>query len=95
MNLLTDMDSSTDTKKILLSKAKFAQQLLFCVAILQLLLVKVFKSETTSFHYLSQKIQNLKKNLNIQLQELGAKIQLNSALKVNRRTDTRMDFSTC
>ena len=44
-----------DTKKILLSKAKFApKQTFFCAAILQHLLVKVFKSETTSFHYFPQ-----------------------------------------
>ena len=51
---------NTDTKKILLSKAKFAQkQNLFCAAILYTLLVKVFKSETTSFHYFSPRIPNL------------------------------------
>ena len=73
-NLLTNMDSSTDTKKILLSKAKFAQGereggkicpgrggreegkicpkfSFFCAAISHPLLVKVFTSETTSFHY--------------------------------------------
>ena len=42
---------NTVSKKILLSKAKFAQKLFFLrAAILHPLLVKVFKSETTFLH---------------------------------------------
>ena len=54
---------------ILLSKAKFAQkqtfylaailQTLFCAAILYPLLVKVFKSETTSFHFFPPRIPKI------------------------------------
>ena len=51
----------TDTKKNLLSKAKFSPKLFFCAAILHPLLVKVYKSETTTFHYFSPRIPNLKK----------------------------------
>ena len=44
-------------QNIPLSKAKFAQKLIFfCAAILHPLLVKVFKSETTSFLYLPPRI---------------------------------------
>ena len=53
---------NTDTKKILLSKAKFAEKLtLFCAAIFHPLLKKVFKSETTSLFYFSPRIANLQK----------------------------------
>ena len=48
-------------KKVLLSKAKFAQKQFFCAAILHSILVKVFKSEIISFHNFSPRIQNLKK----------------------------------
>ena len=48
-NLSTIMDSSTDTKTILLIKAKFAQKLTFLfVAILHPSLVNDFKSETSA-----------------------------------------------
>ena len=50
---------NTNTKKILLSTAKFAQKLFFCAAILHPLLIKVFEPETTSFHYFSPRIPNL------------------------------------
>ena len=51
---------NTFTKKILLIKAKFAQKQTFlCAAILHPLLFKVFKSETTSLHYISLRIPNL------------------------------------
>ena len=47
-------------QKVLLSKAKFApEQYFFWAAILHPLLVKVFKSEITSFHYFSSRILNL------------------------------------
>ena len=53
---------NTDTKKILLTKAKFApKQTFFCAAILHQLLVKVFVSGITSFHYYSPRILNLQK----------------------------------
>ena len=51
---------NTDTKKILLSKAKFAQkQTFFRAAILHPLLEKVFQSETASFYYFYPRILNL------------------------------------
>ena len=51
---------NTDTKKILLSKAKIAQKLFFfCRATLHPLFVKVFESETTNFHFFFPRIQNL------------------------------------
>ena len=50
----------TNTKKILLSMAKFAQkQTFFARRFYTLLLVKVFKSEITSCHYFSPRIPNL------------------------------------
>ena len=49
---------NTVTNKILFSKAKFTQKQT-CAVILHPLLVKVFKSETTSFHYFSPRILNL------------------------------------
>ena len=54
--------------------------------ILHTLLVKVFKCETTSFHYL-QILDN-------QLQEMGAKKCLNNTSKVSRRTDRQTDTRT-
>ena len=51
---------NTNTKKILLSKARFAQKLTyFSVAILHPLLVKNVKLDTTSFHYFAPRILNL------------------------------------
>ena len=50
---------NTDSKKIMLSKAKFTQKIIFCAAILHPLLVKVFQSQTISFHYFSPRIRNL------------------------------------
>ena len=55
-NLSTDADSSTDTKKSLLIKAKFPFKKKNCAAILHPLWAKVFKSEATSFHYFSSRI---------------------------------------
>ena len=43
LNLLTDAASRTD--------AKFAQKKLFCATILDYFQAKMFKSETTCFHY--------------------------------------------
>ena len=55
-NLSTDMDSSTNTIKVLLSNAKFAHKITFyMMAILHPFLVKVFKSH----HYFSPRIPNL------------------------------------
>ena len=48
---------NTDTKKILLRKAKFAFKKF--AAILHLLIEKLFKSETTSFHYFSPRIPKI------------------------------------
>ena len=58
------------------------KKLINCVAILHPLLVKVFKSETTSLNSESLKISD------IQLQEVGAKRRLNATSKVNIRTHT-------
>ena len=47
-------------KKTLLSKAKFARKTnFFCAPLLHPLFVKVFKSETISFHYFTPRILNL------------------------------------
>ena len=50
---------NTNTKKFPLSVAKFPQKHFFCAAISHPLLVKVFTSEITSFHYISPRIPNL------------------------------------
>ena len=51
---------NTNTKEILLSKAKLAQkQTFFCAVILHPLIVKVFKSETNLLNYLSPRILKL------------------------------------
>ena len=66
---------NTNTKKNP-AQAKFSQELtFFCPAILYPLLVKVFKSETTSLNYFSLNI------FHIQLKEVGAKIHLNDTSK--------------
>ena len=49
---------NTNTKKILLNKEKFAKKKLFLRGDLHPLLVKVFKSETTSLHYFVPRIPN-------------------------------------
>ena len=66
----------------------------FCAGILHALIVKVFNSETTSFHYVSPKDSESLKFLDIQLWEVGAKRHSNGTSKVNRRTDTRTDILT-
>ena len=82
---------NTDTKTILLSKTKFAKkQFFFCAMILHPLLEKVFKSDTTSFHYFSPSIPIL----DIQLREVGAKKRLNGTSKVNRHAHTKTDTHT-
>ena len=73
-HLSTDEDSSTTTKKILFVKQNSP---FFCLAILYPLSAKVFKSETTSFHYFSPKDSENLKSLDIGLQEKGAKRRLN------------------
>ena len=63
-NLLTDADSSHNTKKNPAFKAQFAKKLtFFCAAILHPLWAKVFKPETTPFHYFSPKILTSKKKV--------------------------------
>ena len=49
---------------------------------------KIFKSETTSFHYFSPKDSESLHILDIRLQEVGAKRHLNGTPKVNKDTDT-------
>ena len=57
---LLERGQNTGTKKILLSKVTLAQKTnFFCTVILHLLLVKVYKSEATSFHYFSPRTLNL------------------------------------
>ena len=64
------------------SRAKFAQkQTFFCAAILDPLLAKVLKSETTSFHYFSPKNSKYLKSLDIELREVGAKRRFNRVNK--------------
>ena len=65
-----------------------------CAAILDNFQTKMFISETTSFHYFSPRIPNLKKILDIRLREVGAKRPLNGTSKVNRHTDRRTDTQT-
>ena len=75
-------------------------KLFFCAAILHSSLVKVFKYETTSFHYFSQGLQISKKNGHTTLGS-GAKKMFKWYLKseptdtrTDGRTDTRTDIST-
>ena len=66
---------------------------LFCAAILQPLLVKVFKSETTSSHYFSPRILNFLKIWKSAF-KVGAKRRLNVTSKVKRYTDRHTDIWT-
>ena len=63
-----------------------------CAAILDHFQTKMFKSETTSFHYFSPRIPNL--SLEIRLWEVGAKRRFNCTSKVNRQTHTRTNTWT-
>ena len=63
----------------------------FCSAILHPLLLKVWKSETSVFHYFSPRITNLIFFLDIWLWEVGAERRLNGTSKANRRTDGHTD----
>ena len=65
-----------------------------CAAIFDNFQTKMFKYETTSFHYFSPRIPNLYKILDIRLWEGGAKRPVNSTSKVNRQTDRRTDVQT-
>ena len=65
----------------------------FCAAILDNFQTKMFKSETTSFHYFPQGFR-ISKILDIQLREVGAKRRLNGTSKVNRRTHGHTDRHT-
>ena len=76
-------------------KAKSAKkQTFFCAAILDHFQTKMFKSETTSFHYFSPKDSESLKILDIRLWEVGAKRHLNVTSKVNRRTNRRLNRQT-
>ena len=86
-NLLTNMDSSTDTKKIQLSRAKFAQKLTFFAR------GNFTPFISTSFQIWEHFIPLLFPKdseyliiLDIQLWEVGAKRRFNGTSKVNRRT---------
>ena len=57
--LSTDADSSTDTEKTLVRQNLPTKKLFFRAAILHPLYAKVLKSETTSYHYFSPRIQKI------------------------------------
>ena len=82
------MDNSTNTKKILLSKAKFAQKQTFFGATISHLLLYHF------FPLLFPKDSKSLKILDIRLQEVGAKRCLSGTSKVNRRTNGQKDKFT-
>ena len=63
------------------------QKKLFCAAILDNFQTKMFKSETTSFHYFFPKDSEALKILDIRLREVGAKRRLNGTSKVNTQTE--------
>ena len=69
-------------------------KLFFCKAILDHFRTKMFKSETTFFHYFSPRIPNLCKILDIGFREMGPKRCLNGTSKVNRQTDGQTDRHT-
>ena len=77
------------------SKAKSAKKnIFFCLAILDHFQTKMFKSETTSFHYFSPKDSEVLKILDIRLPKVGAKRRLNGTSRVNTWTDRQTHRQT-
>ena len=64
------------------------------MAILDPFWAKVFKSETTSFHYFSPKDSKNLKRLDIRLREVGAKRMLNGVRNCDGQTNRHTDIST-
>ena len=81
-HLSTGADSSTDTKQILIVLQNFPKKTLLRAANLHPLRAKVFKYQTTSFHYFSPKDSQQSKRLDIGLWEVGGKRRLN---RVNKK----------
>ena len=67
------MDSCTNTKIIQLERPIHQNITFFCAAILHSLLAKVFKSETLSSHYSSQRIPKIKKVWTLDFMKWGKK----------------------
>ena len=88
------MESSTNTKQILLNRAKFAQKkLFFCVAILDPFISKSFQILDHFFPFPPKDFESLKM-LDILLQEMGAKRQILTDGRTDGHTVGRTDRHT-
>ena len=85
----------TATKKSCSERQNSTKKIFFfCAAILHPLLLKVFKSETTSFHYFFSNESESLNILDIRLWEVGGNRSLNGTSKVKTWTDRQTDTHT-
>ena len=91
MNLSTDANSSTHTKKILLVRQNSPKNHLFRAVILHPLWANVFKSETTCSQSFPKDSKNLK-CLDIGLGKVGTKRLLNGVNKWERKKSVKTFF---
>ena len=91
----TSKSELTNTQKSeQIEEKKLVQKTFFAATILDHFLAKIFRSETTSFHYFSQRILNVQKFWTSDFGKLGQKDVYTVPQKVNRQTQKDTDRRT-